>query len=107
MALGTYPSWRIFVGMEVLPARTDPLTFGDQECRHYLLSWAKARGHFVEAQILEACEVDFIDESEVLTMASMIHHNKDPPSVPFVCVDAVTLVRLFAVSLKEHPCHQG
>merc|ERR1719491_2230900 len=31
---------------------------------------AKARiGHFVEAQILEACEVDYIDESEVLTMA--------------------------------------
>ena len=31
---------------------------------------AKARiGHYVEAQILEACEVDYIDESEVLTMA--------------------------------------
>lgn len=48
---------------------------------------AKARiGHFVEAQILEACEVDYIDESEVLTMADDIHHiDKTNFSVPFVC----------------------
>jgi pyridoxal 5'-phosphate synthase pdxS subunit len=48
---------------------------------------AKARiGHFVEAQILEACEVDFIDESEVLTMADEVHHiDKTAFSVPFVC----------------------
>lgn len=48
---------------------------------------AKARiGHFVEAQILEACEVDFIDESEVLTMADDTHHlDKTQYSVPFVC----------------------
>jgi len=48
---------------------------------------AKARiGHFVEAQILEALEVDYIDESEVLTMADEENHiNKNKFSVPFVC----------------------
>jgi len=48
---------------------------------------AKARiGHFVEAQILEAIGVDYIDESEVLTPADeMFHINKHPFKVPFVC----------------------
>ena len=48
---------------------------------------AKARiGHFVEAQILEALEVDYIDESEVLTPADEEHHNdKWKFRVPFVC----------------------
>uniref|UniRef100_A0A7S2RGP6 pyridoxal 5'-phosphate synthase (glutamine hydrolyzing) n=1 Tax=Mucochytrium quahogii TaxID=96639 RepID=A0A7S2RGP6_9STRA len=48
---------------------------------------AKARiGHFVEAQILEALEVDYIDESEVLTMADEDNHiNKNKFKVPFVC----------------------
>jgi pyridoxal 5'-phosphate synthase pdxS subunit len=48
---------------------------------------AKARiGHFVEAQILEACEIDYIDESEVLTMADEINHiDKAQFGVPFVC----------------------
>jgi pyridoxal 5'-phosphate synthase pdxS subunit len=48
---------------------------------------AKARiGHFVEAQILEAIEVDFIDESEVLTMADEDNHlDKTKYKVPFVC----------------------
>jgi pyridoxal 5'-phosphate synthase pdxS subunit len=48
---------------------------------------AKARiGHFVEAQILEALEVDYIDESEVLTPADDSNHiNKWKFSVPFVC----------------------
>lgn len=48
---------------------------------------AKARiGHFVEAQILEALEVDYIDESEVLTPADEAHHiNKWEFKVPFVC----------------------
>jgi pyridoxal 5'-phosphate synthase pdxS subunit len=48
---------------------------------------AKARiGHFVEAQILEALGVDYIDESEVLTPADEEHHiNKHKFSVPFVC----------------------
>jgi pyridoxal 5'-phosphate synthase pdxS subunit len=48
---------------------------------------AKARiGHFVEAQILEALEVDYIDESEVLTPADTKHHiDKWRFTVPFVC----------------------
>lgn len=48
---------------------------------------AQARiGHFVEAQILEAIEVDYIDESEVLTMADEENHiNKFNFKVPFVC----------------------
>ncbi len=48
---------------------------------------AKCRiGHFVEAQILEAIGVDYIDESEVLTPADEQHHiYKHPFKVPFVC----------------------
>jgi pyridoxal 5'-phosphate synthase pdxS subunit len=48
---------------------------------------AKCRiGHFVEAQVLEALEVDFIDESEVLTPADEAHHiDKHAFTIPFVC----------------------
>ena len=48
---------------------------------------AKCRiGHTVEAQVLEALEVDFIDESEVLTPADHTHHiDKHPFAIPFVC----------------------
>jgi len=48
---------------------------------------AKCRiGHFVEAQVLEAIGVDYIDESEVLTPADEQHHvNKHEFKVPFVC----------------------
>lgn len=48
---------------------------------------AKARiGHIVEARILEALEIDFIDESEVLTPADDVYHiYKDDFKVPFVC----------------------
>jgi len=48
---------------------------------------AKVRiGHFVEAQILEAIEIDYIDESEVLSPADDLHHiDKNRFSVPFVC----------------------
>ncbi len=48
---------------------------------------AKCRiGHFVEAQILEALEIDFIDESEVLTPADEEHHiDKHSFSIPVVC----------------------
>ena len=48
---------------------------------------AKCRiGHFAEAQILEALEVDYIDESEVLTPADVAHHvDKHAFTVPFVC----------------------
>ena len=48
---------------------------------------AKCRiGHFVEAQILEAIEIDYIDESEVLSPADDVYHiNKRDFRVPFVC----------------------
>jgi pyridoxal 5'-phosphate synthase pdxS subunit len=48
---------------------------------------AKCRiGHFVEAQILQALEIDYIDESEVLTPADLEHHvDKWQFAVPFVC----------------------
>lgn len=48
---------------------------------------AKCRiGHFVEAQILEAIEIDYIDESEVLSPADDVYHiNKRAFKVPFVC----------------------
>lgn len=48
---------------------------------------AKARiGHFVEAQVLQALGVDYVDESEVLSPADEAHHvDKWPFSVPFVC----------------------
>lgn len=48
---------------------------------------AKCRiGHFVEAQILEAIEIDYVDESEVLSPADDIYHiNKKEFKVPFVC----------------------
>jgi pyridoxal 5'-phosphate synthase pdxS subunit len=48
---------------------------------------AKCRiGHFAEAQILEALEIDYIDESEVLTPADLAHHvDKWRFTVPFVC----------------------
>jgi len=48
---------------------------------------AKARiGHFVEAQVLQAIGVDFVDESEVLTPADYAHHiDKHAFTVPFVC----------------------
>ncbi|HJJ50552.1 MAG TPA: pyridoxal 5'-phosphate synthase lyase subunit PdxS, partial [Methanocorpusculum sp.] len=48
---------------------------------------AKVRiGHFVEAQILEAIEIDYIDESEVLSPADDLNHiDKTQFTVPFVC----------------------
>src|SRR5213595_1006259 len=48
---------------------------------------AKCRiGHFVEAQVLEALGVDYIDESEVLTPADELHHvDKHAFKIPFVC----------------------
>ena len=48
---------------------------------------AKCRiGHFVEAQILEAIDIDYIDESEVLSPADDVYHiNKTKFNVPFVC----------------------
>ena len=55
---------------------------------------AKCRiGHFAEAQILEALEIDFIDESEVLTPADNSYHvDKNKFKVPFVCKVEVGLI---------------
>ena len=65
---------------------------------------AKCRiGHFVEAKILEALEVDFIDESEVLTPADDRYHvNKHAFKVPLFAA-AGTSGRRFAVSVKVRP----
>ena len=62
---------------------------------------AKCRiGHIAEAQILQAIEIDYIDESEVLSPADNIYHiDKTKFDVPFVC-GAKTSVRLCAVSQK-------
>jgi pyridoxal 5'-phosphate synthase pdxS subunit len=48
---------------------------------------AKARiGHFVEAQVIESLDIDYIDESEVLTPADETYHiDKHPFRIPFVC----------------------
>ena len=53
----------------------------------YIPVMAKCRiGHFVEAQLLEAIEIDYIDESEVLSPADDVYHiNKKDFKVPFVC----------------------
>src|SRR6202142_3229980 len=65
----------------------DPLKIKEIQEAVSIPVMAKARiGHFVEAQILEALEVDYIDESEVLTPADEAHHiDKFKFKVPFVC----------------------
>lgn len=66
---------------------SDPAMIKDIKNAVTIPVMAKARiGHFVEAQILEACEIDYIDESEVLTMADEVNHiDKNVFTVPFVC----------------------
>jgi pyridoxal 5'-phosphate synthase pdxS subunit len=65
----------------------DPTKIGEIKEAVTIPVMAKCRiGHFVEAQILEALEVDYIDESEVLTPADEEHHvDKWKFRVPFVC----------------------
>jgi pyridoxal 5'-phosphate synthase pdxS subunit len=65
----------------------DPLKIKEIQEAVSIPVMAKCRiGHFAEAQILEALEVDYIDESEVLTPASLTHHvDKWQFTVPFVC----------------------
>jgi pyridoxal 5'-phosphate synthase pdxS subunit len=65
----------------------DPLKVKEIQAAVSIPVMAKARiGHFVEAQILEALEVDYIDESEVLTPADEANHiDKFKFTVPFVC----------------------
>ena len=66
---------------------SDPLLIREIQAAVTIPVMAKARiGHFVEAQVLEALEVDYIDESEVLTPADEEHHvDKWKFRVPFVC----------------------
>ncbi len=66
---------------------SDPETIEAIKASVHIPVMAKARiGHFVEAQILEALGVDFVDESEVLTPADEKHHiDKFAFTVPFVC----------------------
>lgn len=66
---------------------TDPKLIKEIKSAVSIPVMAKVRiGHFVEAQILEALEIDFIDESEVLTPADDRYHiNKWNFKVPFVC----------------------
>ena len=66
---------------------SDPAIIEEIQAAVTIPVMAKARiGHFVEAQILEALGVDFIDESEVLTPADETHHiDKFTFTVPFVC----------------------
>ena len=66
---------------------SDPLMIEEIKAAVTIPVMAKVRiGHFVEAQILEALEVDYIDESEVLTPADEEHHiDKWAFGVPFVC----------------------
>ena len=66
---------------------SDPQRIREIQAEVTIPVMAKARiGHFVEAQILQALEVDYVDESEVLTPADESHHiNKWRFTVPFVC----------------------
>ena len=64
---------------------------------------AKCRiGHFVEAQILEAIEIDYIDESEVLSPADDIYHIDRTKLRYRLSVAHVILARHFVVLRKEH-----
>ena len=87
---------RYLVKAKVKPGRGKPLLAaiesgslgrGSVAGDEYLEDMAKARiGHFVEAQILQALGVDFVDESEVLPPADEAHHiDKLAFKVPFVC----------------------
>jgi pyridoxal 5'-phosphate synthase pdxS subunit len=66
---------------------TDPQKIKDIQAAVSIPVMAKCRiGHFAEAQILQELEVDYIDESEVLTPADVEHHvDKWKFTVPFVC----------------------
>lgn len=66
---------------------SDPIMIKDIISSVDIPVMAKVRiGHFVEAQILQAIGVDYIDESEVLTPADHVHHiDKHSFDVPFVC----------------------
>src|SRR5918911_4107024 len=70
-----------------VPRMSDPEIIQEIQEAVTIPVMAKCRiGHFAEAQILEALEIDYIDESEVLTPADLEHHvDKWAFTVPFVC----------------------
>jgi len=84
---------------------------------------AKVRiGHFTEVQILQAIEIDYIDESEVLSPADDVYHiNKTKFEVPFVCgakdlgevlrriEEGASMIRTKGepVGLTKEDCHNG
>ena len=84
MALERVPDIRAQGGVARM---TDPAIIAEIKATVSIPVMAKARiGHFAEAQILQALEVDFIDESEVLTPADDRYHiDKHAFTVPFVC----------------------
>ena len=90
------------MALEAIPSRirarggvsrmSDPQMIADIRDAATIPVMAKVRiGHFVEAQVLESLDIDFIDESEVLTPADeQLHIDKTPFKIPFVC-GAITL----------------
>lgn len=85
MALGRIPADIRAVGG--VSRMSDPKMIKEIQDAVSIPVMAKVRiGHFVEAQILQAIEIDYIDESEVLTPADdLIHVDKTKFDVPFVC----------------------
>ena len=82
---------------------SDPAMIEEIQASVNIPVMAKARiGHFVEAQILEALGVDFIDESEVLTPADETHHIDKFAFTVLLYVAQQILVRRFVVSRKVH-----
>ena len=77
----------------LLPPNSDPNMIVDVMESCSIPVMAKSRiGHFYESKVLEALEVDCIDESEVLTAADETHHiDKRPFNIPFVCGAQVTI----------------
>src|SRR5215475_11950103 len=85
------------MALERIPARirreggvarmSDPKLIKEIQAAVSIPVMAKCRiGHFVEAQILQAIEIDYIDESEVLSPADNVYHiDKTEFSIPFVC----------------------
>ena len=73
------------MALERIPA--DPKMIQEIQAAVSIPVMAKCRiGHFVEAQLLQAIEIDYIDESEVLSPADDVYHvNKREFEVPFVC----------------------
>eukprot|EP00392_Amoebophrya_sp_AT5.2_P015790 g16006.t1 len=72
---GKWPTGATFPDKDKIPVHSDPKMIKDIMAAVSIPVMAKVRiGHFVEAQVLEAVGVDYVDESEVLTIADADHH---------------------------------